>query len=52
MDHQEIYKIPVTSSQTYGWRKPIDDSGFNYGQKNILGVPAKGLRDFKKKEKE
>ena len=33
-----------------GWRKPIDDSGFNYGIKNLLGNPTVSLREAKKKE--
>ena len=32
-----------------GWRKPIDDSGFNHGIKNILGNPTLSLREAKKK---
>jgi hypothetical protein len=42
--------VAVTSGQNYGWRQPIDDSGFNFGMKNILVNPISHLREQKKKE--
>ena len=34
---KDLYKAPLTSNQSYGWRAPIDNFPTNFGMKSTLG---------------
>jgi len=50
---QDVYKTPITSSQSYGWREPIDTLNLGLGLKNSFPDNFSGgnIRDGVKKEK-
>ncbi|KAL4484743.1 hypothetical protein ABPG74_019920 [Tetrahymena malaccensis] len=47
---QNTLKHPVTHSQTYGWRPPIDDSNWGYGLKSTIQAFTTSFRNDKPKE--
>jgi len=50
---QDVYQTPITSSQTYGWREPIDTLNLGLGLKNSFpeNFSSVNFRDGPKKEK-
>jgi len=49
---KELFAMPVTSSQSYGWREPIDTLNLGLGLKNSFPDPETvNFRENSKKEK-
>ena len=50
---KETYQMPLTTSQTYGWKEPIDNLNLGLGLKNSFPENfSVNFRDNSKKEKE
>jgi len=50
---KELFAIPVTTSQAYGWREPIDTLNLGLGLKNSFPEASSvNFRENSKKDKE